>query len=129
MAKLRRPCEDCPWRVDAPREHWAPDHFESIFQNCQDDGDRIMLCHKSAALPAHERKRLICQGWLRVIGTRAIGVRIALIFGDVTEEEMLDKDGPELFQTFEAMLRANKIKLPKRNTFTDQVLERARKKR
>lgn len=47
ITKLRRPCENCPWRVDAPRGYWDPQHFVDIFRNCQDDGLNIMLCHKS----------------------------------------------------------------------------------
>jgi hypothetical protein len=30
--KLRRPCTNCPWRVDAPRDYWDPQHFVSICQ-------------------------------------------------------------------------------------------------
>jgi hypothetical protein len=33
-------------------------------------------------------------------------------------EKVDDKEGPELFPTFAAMLRANKIRLPKRSRMT-----------
>ena len=75
-----------------------------------------MACHKSSALPT-DKTPLTCQGWIRVIGLSAIGVRIALLRGSVTIEEVDDRSGPKLFPTFEAMLKANGIPLPARNRF------------
>lgn len=116
--KLRRPCDNCPWRVDAPRDYWDPQHFIDIWRSCQDDGTHIMLCHKSTALPAAERKELPCQGWIRVMGFSAIGVRILAMQNKITPEEVEDRDGPKLFPSFSTMMRANKITLPKRSTQT-----------
>lgn len=113
MTKLRRPCENCPWRVDAPRQHWDPSHFVEIWKNCQDDGLHGMLCHKTRDATDPEA-RIPCQGWVRVMGASAIGVRIMLLRGTVTTAELDDRDGPELFKTFAAMLRANRITLPER---------------
>jgi hypothetical protein len=109
--KLRRPCASCPWRVDAPRSYWDPLHFANIWRACQDDGIATMLCHKSkeghAAVP--------CQGWIRVVGLDAIGVRLLVMRGRTTLEEIADRDGLELFSTFRVMLLANKIRPPKRS--------------
>jgi len=113
--KLRRSCENCPWRVDAPRGYWDPQHFVDIWRTCQDDGPHIMLCHKSGVLPKEERVDVPCQGWIRVMGFDAIGVRILAMRGQITFEEVEDKVGPKLFSSFTAMMRANKIKLPKRS--------------
>jgi hypothetical protein len=113
MTKLRRPCANCPWRKDAPRNYWDPTHFTDIWNNCQDDGARVMGCHKST-----ETKHVPCQGWIRVMGFDAIGVRILVMTDKVTMAEVEDTKGPELFKTFAEMLKANKIKLPKRNKFT-----------
>jgi Family of unknown function (DUF6283) len=118
VTKLRRACENCPWRVDAPRGYWDPQHFVDIWQRCQDDGVSVMLCHKSGkanALPAAKYKDIPCQGWIRAMGFEAIGVRILVMQDRVTLEEVEDRDGPKLFPTFTAMMRANKIKLPKRS--------------
>jgi hypothetical protein len=117
-AKLRRACNNCPWRVDAPREHWDPQHFEDIYRNCQDDGLHVMLCHRAGALPKEHQGNVPCQGWIRVMGFDAIGVRLLVMRGNVTFEEVEDKKGPALFPTFAAMLRANKIKMPKRSRAT-----------
>ena len=113
--KIRRACTNCPWRVDAPRGYWDPQHFVDIFRNCQDDGLNIMLCHKSSALPKEQRPDVPCQGWIRVMGFSAIGVRILVMRNQVTMEEVEDTAGPELFPTFVNMMRANKIPLPRRS--------------
>lgn len=113
--KLRRPCSNCPWRVDAPRGHWDPQHFVDIWRSCQDDGVNVMLCHKSVALPEAERGSVPCQGWVRVMGFAAIGVRLLAMQDKITTAEVEDRDGPELFKTFAAMMRANKIRLPRRS--------------
>ncbi len=130
---MRRPCSNCPWRVDAPREYWDPAHFELIWRNCQDDGMSGMFCHKSPAAAVGRAKgdttfgrdevpagqegglKLLCQGWLRVMGTDSIGVRIALLSGDCSYEEVGDLEGPELFRSFEEMMAANGVKPPARN--------------
>ena len=138
--KLRRPCANCPWRIDAPRNYWDPQHFVDIWRNCQDDGLNTMLCHKSFqstqsqktiakrkpssgqpleatsnVLPKEDRGDIPCQGWIRVMGFDAIGVRLLVLRGQVTFEEVKDKAGPKLFSTFTAMMRANKIPLPRRS--------------
>ena len=84
----------------------------------------IMLCHKSNALPKEDRKTLPCQGWIRVMGFTAIGVRILAMQDKITLEEVEDKAGPKLFPSFTAMLRANKIKLPKRSKLDPRRLLR-----
>jgi hypothetical protein len=112
--RCRRPCSNCPWRKDAPTEHWDPEHFREIWRDCQDDGLHMMLCHHANEVSAPEDKP-ICQGWVRVMGHDAIGVRIALVRGRVTRREVEDKEGPELFETFEDMLLANGVLPPERN--------------
>jgi hypothetical protein len=112
VIKIRRPCENCPWRVDAPRGYWDPSHFEEIWKNCQDDGMNQMACHKSTA-----ERPLPCQGWVRVMGFRAIGVRLLVMRDHVSEAEVADRDGPALFPSFAAMLRANRVRPPRRNRF------------
>ena len=126
---MRRPCSNCPWRVDAPREHWDPQHFVEIYRNCQDDGMHVMLCHKAIALPEEDRDSLPCQGWLRVMGFSAIGARLACMNGTATVEEVEDRDGPELFPTFAAMMRANKIPMFKRSRAVTVRTRRAKRTR
>lgn len=124
--RIRRPCNNCPWRLDAPRGHWDTQHFIDIWKNCQDDGLNIMLCHKANALPAEERPSMPCQGWIRVIGFDAIGVRLLVMRNQVTLEEVNDQDGQTLFPTFTAMLRANKIPRPARSRAVPRQARRPR---
>lgn len=115
--KLRKPCDNCPWRIDAPRDYWDPQHFHDIANNCRDDGMHVMLCHKANNMPGGKNHPDAppCQGWLRVMGFDAIGVRLLAMRGRVTVAEVEDRSSPELFKSFEAMLKANKIKITRRN--------------
>lgn len=113
---MRKPCKNCPWRRDAKTGYWAPEHFQRIWINCQDDGARLMLCHKSTAQQV-SASELICQGWIRVVKQNAIGVRFALMRGLVTIEEVDDTNVPDLFPTFRAMLIANGVRPPRRNRY------------
>jgi len=124
--KIRRPCSNCPWRVDAPRGYWDPQHFVDIWKHCQDDGLNFMLCHKALTLPEQDRQLVPCQGWIRVMGFEAIGVRLLALREQVTLEEINDQGGPVLFPTFAAMLRANKIPLPRRSRMTPRHTGRLR---
>lgn len=75
-----------------------------------------MACHKAIKLPEPERRKLPCQGWLRVVQFDAIGVRIAVMFGWATLEEVQDQSGdPPLFPSFVEMMKAQGIKPPRRN--------------
>jgi hypothetical protein len=117
---VRKPCDNCPWRKDAPTRYWHPDHFKDIWASCQDDGTNMMLCHKTNEQTPEARKshRLICQGWLRVMGFDAIGVRLAVIQGYASAEEVNDRKvvpTATLYPSFAAMLEANGITPPRRN--------------
>jgi len=112
---MKKPCDNCPWRRDAPTAYWDPDHFTEIWRNCQDDGARIMLCHKAGNLPEDEAREIVCHGWVRVVGYDAIGVRLAVMRGQVSPDEVLAKDGVELYDSFEEMMEANAIEPPARN--------------
>lgn len=103
------PCNNCPWRKDAPREYWDPQHFVDIAESCRNDGLSTMLCHTSKAEGC--AVNYVCAGWVASQGTESIGVRILMMEGKVDP----DKDysgGHDLF-TFDEMLRANKIRLPR----------------
>jgi len=81
----------------------------------------VMLCHKANAMPkgTPENQKPICQGWVRVLGFDAIGVRLAAMNGQITVEEVNDTTSVELFSSFEAMLRANKVRVGRRNRWVE----------
>lgn len=109
---MAQPCANCPWRKDAPRQHWDPQHFRDIWANCQDDGVSQMQCHKStpgAMLP--------CNGAVRRLGYESIGVRLGVMRGRIDPADVGQADGT-LFEDFAAMLQANGITPPPRNRVT-----------
>lgn len=80
----------------------------------------MMLCHKAASLPEEQKSSLLCKGWLLVMGKDSIGVRIAMMTGKIKATDLnRSKKCPTLFETFEAMLKANCIPVPKRNHVVD----------
>jgi hypothetical protein len=77
-----------------------------------------MLCHKAGDLPPDRAHDVVCQGWVRVMGMEAIGVRIAAMRGAVTADELEDGNRPDLFDSFDEMLEANGVEPPARNRWT-----------
>lgn len=104
-----RPCGNCPWRKDAPREYWDPEHFREIAVNCRDDGHHSMACHKTT-----KDRRLVCAGWLGVIGYDSIGARLIAMQGGPKPDDV-DLSGLEMFSGYEEMLEANGVEMPPRN--------------
>lgn len=108
---MPKPCDNCPWRKDAPPGYWDPDHFKSIWNNCQDDGLRLMLCHKSRP---DEGVEVPCAGYVVTVGYDSIGLRLAAMQGKVDPREYNAKGIP-LYDSFEDMMRAQGIEPPPRN--------------
>ena len=104
-----RPCGNCPWRKDAPREYWDPEHFQEIAVNCRDDGHHSMACHKTT-----KERLLVCAGWLGVVGYDSIGARLMAMQGGPKLDDV-DLSGLEMFAGYEEMLEANGVEMPPRN--------------
>lgn len=105
---MTKPCANCPWRRDAPVGHWDAQHFKDISVNCRDDGMALMLCHKSNKVEGSP-----CVGAILAVGLESIGLRIAVLQGKI-DLKNFSTDTP-LYRSFEEMLRANKVRIPKRN--------------
>jgi hypothetical protein len=119
MTGTSSPCADCPWRKDAPPAHWHDDHFLDIWRECQDDGTHVMLCHKAAKLPPERRSELPCRGWVLVVGTDAVGVRLLLMSGRLKASDLnAAPNCPPLVGSFGEMMKANGVKPPRRNRVT-----------
>jgi hypothetical protein len=105
-----KPCNNCPWRKDAPQGYWHPDHFTDIHQQCRGDGYHVMLCHKSKPNEGQGRgQRIPCAGWIAVEGFDAVGVRMLSAMGMLP---YVNTKGIEMFDSMEAMLRANGVDVP-----------------
>lgn len=106
----REPCESCPYRKDAKREFWHPDHFKQLLE---DDAAAYGMgamygCHAT-------RKReepSICAGWLINQIRRDFPsnmLRVHLIRRDDANQCVLQvtDGGHELYRSIEAMIEAN----------------------
>jgi hypothetical protein len=107
----RTPCAECPWRRDVPTGTWPAERFQKLARTCRDDGWACMACHKS-----REGEELPCAGFVIVQRMDSIGVRLAVWRGMKLEDYATDV---ELFGSFEEMLAANDVELPRRNRWTE----------
>lgn len=106
---MKRPCNECPWRVDSP-----PDQFSSCrFDALRDTSGRVgaeahvgaafFACHKP-----QEGKDAICAGWLAVEGYNNLGARYLGVVGRLPAEAFTPgTDWPELYGSYDEMA-ANK---------------------
>lgn len=101
---LRAPCKTCPWRVDQdatviPNFHLAL--AERLIATTGDEfGAPQFACHQSQA-----GKEVVCAGWLARYGWDNVGVRIGLITGKYTPDQLQPGDDwPEIHETFEDVI-------------------------
>lgn len=102
-----QPCNNCPYRKDAPLRHWSQDEFIDLVAKDNDYLGTTYGCHKN---DGH-----VCVGWLMDQDTRgfpSIKLRISLGANSVTRE-YLDKlhCKSEIFKTIKEMVVANSPKL------------------
>lgn len=116
----RKPCADCPWRKDAETDVWSKERFQMLAVDCRDDGMKAMACHKSG-----QEQPYACAGFLAQVGYESVGVRILAMQGGETPDDIYT-NGLDLFETFEQMLEANDVEVPRRNRSAFEKLTRGR---
>lgn len=99
----KQPCNNCPYRKDAPRELWSIDEFIDLKEKDSDYMGAVYGCHKK---DGH-----VCVGWLADQDKRnfpSIALRISLSSNHVTRE-YLDAIGSkvEMFDSIDEMCIAN----------------------
>ena len=110
---MTTPCENCPYRMDAPRKYWHRSEFEKVLRSERQHMGTTFACHKQYDLPAGERG--FCAGWLldqKKRGLPSIALRIALM-NDRDAQAALDRvtnAGFKMFRTVKAMCRANGVR-------------------
>lgn len=102
LARPEEPCDNCPWRKDAPRRHWHAGEFLDVAGTMGQNFGPMMGCHKSK-----DGAPLVCSGYLLTEGTNNFNVRLAL-----SQEKLTLPKNPRklpLFSSFRAMCRANGV--------------------
>lgn len=112
-AHMIQPCENCPYRKDAPRKLWHRSEFEGVLSAERERLGKIYNCHKHSTLPIHERG--LCAGWLLDQKKRnfpSISLRIMLIREPSARDAVarVSSGGLKLFRTVQAMCRANGVR-------------------
>lgn len=108
-----RPCENCPYRKDAPRRLWHRSEFEDLLASETSEFGGLYACHKFKGVP--EQKRGLCAGWLLDQKKRnlpSIRLRLQLLQDPQVAKayERVNDGGHEVFPSSEAMCRANGVR-------------------
>lgn len=109
---MKAPCENCPYRLDAPRRYWDRSEFEGVLAAESAQFGKIFSCHKHAGLPEPERG--MCAGWLldqKKRGVPSIVLRLALSMdgSSMRAFEAVSARGLRLFRSIYTMCRANGV--------------------
>lgn len=113
QAHMTTPCENCPYRKDAPLRHWHRSEFKNVLAAEDNPLGTTFACHKQRDLPA--KARGFCAGWLldqKKRGLPSITLRMVL---NASEEarlalERVTDGGHKLYRTVKAMCRANGVR-------------------
>ena len=97
----RKPCSDCPWRVDAVGEFPA-EAFRHSANTAYDMSTHMFACHQSGA-----EKPAACAGFLLRGAEHNLTVRLKRMDGRIAGD--VDSNGQELHQTYRAMAIANGV--------------------
>lgn len=103
MADCRKPCPTCPWRVGQHADeipNFRLDMAEELATTTSDQfGAPIFACHQSK-----RHQQVVCVGWLWRYGWDSIAVRLRLLNGQMTPDELEPDPAIELHETFEQVI-------------------------
>lgn len=103
LFQCKTPCANCPYRKDAPVEHWHRDEFQKVLDSEDSIIGSVFQCHK--------QNGGVCVGWLMNQVERdipSIALRISLSRHDVTREYLDSLHcKAELYALVEEMIAAN----------------------
>ena len=104
----KEPCSNCPYRTDAPLQHWDQVEFENLLTK-----DRTLI---GAVFRCHKKDGSVCRGWLmnqRDRGCPSIALRLSLAKQKVSNEFLSQLSSPvSCYETIEDMIRANYPEMP-----------------
>lgn len=99
----RPPCPTCPWRVGQHADE-IPNFRLALAERLDRTtetgiGAPIFACHQSRA-----DQEVVCVGWLWRYGWDSIAVRLRLLNGQMTPDELEPDPAIELHETFEQVI-------------------------
>jgi hypothetical protein len=97
----RKPCSDCPWRIDATGE-FPPEAFRHSANTAYDMSKHSFACHQSGA-----SKPATCAGFLLRGAEHNLSVRLQRMDGRIGQD--VTDGGHELHASYRAMAVANGV--------------------
>lgn len=98
----RRPCAECPWRLDVEPGRFPPGRYRVLAGTAYDLAERVFACHKSI-----EGADVACAGFLERGADHNLSIRFAYMRRQL---ERIDRSGGlELFEDYRAMAIANGV--------------------
>lgn len=98
-----QPCNNCPYRTDAPLQHWHKSEYEKLLKMENEQFGTVYGCHKNNGS--------VCVGWLMKQDENrfpSIMLRIALSQNKVTREYLDSLHSPvPLYKNVKEMIKAN----------------------
>lgn len=94
----KRPCAECPWRMDVPTGKFPATRFRTLAATAYDMATTIFACHMSK-----EGGEVACAGFVLMQGAHNLTLRMARQRFDVSS------DVP-LFPTYRQMAQANGVR-------------------
>lgn len=105
---MKRPCPECPWRVDSPPDQFESCRFDALRATTGSAGSEahfgspLFACHKTT-----EGRDAACAGWLAVAGYENLSVRFAVITGLLPDTVLRPgADWPDLYGSYDEMAAA-----------------------
>lgn len=102
------PCAECPWRLDTTPGQFPACRYDTLRVTSGSRGNEAHLaaplfaCHKSP-----EGSEQACAGWLATVGWEHLGVRVAVLTGQIPGEALAPRVGwPELHASYDEMVAA-----------------------
>ncbi len=101
-AYRRKPCPDCPWRRDARIGEFPAEAYRHSAETAYDMAMEKFGCHQSGS-----EKPATCAGFLLRGADHNLGVRMAVIYGDLDLREV--SSDVELYDSYREMAEANGV--------------------
>lgn len=121
---LPNPCSDCPYATKTPTGIWHPDEYLKLTGYDDDSALETFLCHHSTDTDAN----MVCRGWLSV-HANSVAVRVAILRGQITEEERDATVTEPLYATGKAAATAGLRGVRRPSPAAKRVIQRLAKRR